>query len=37
MMCSARLICRLPARDSRWRICSPEEASMGAVPFQDAK
>ncbi len=24
-------------RDSRWRFCSPEEASMGAVPFQDAK
>jgi hypothetical protein len=41
MMCSTRLICRLPARDSRcltWgRIWSPEEASMGAVPFQDAK
>ena len=37
MMCSARLIWRLPARDSRWRTWSPEEASMGAVPFQDAK
>ena len=29
--------CRFPARDSRWRTWSPEEASMGAVPFQDAK
>ena len=28
---------RLPARDSRWRCWSPEEASMGAVPFQEAK
>jgi len=37
MMCSTRLICRLPARDSRWRIWSPEEASIGAVPFQEAK
>ena len=27
---------RFPARDSRWRICSPEEASRGAVPVQDA-
>jgi uncharacterized membrane protein YsdA (DUF1294 family) len=27
---------RLPARDSRWRICSPEEASRGAVPVQEA-
>ena len=37
MMCSTRLICRFPARDSRWRTWSPEEASIGAVPFQDAK
>jgi hypothetical protein len=37
MMCSTRLICRLPARDSRWRTWSPEEAPVGAVPFQDAK
>src|ERR1044072_5538215 len=37
MMCSTRLICRFPARDSRWRIWSPEEASIGAVPFQEAK
>jgi hypothetical protein len=29
------LICRLPARDSRRRIRSPEEASIGAVPFQE--
>ena len=36
-MCSTRLICRLPARDSRWRTWSPEEASIGAVPFQEAK
>jgi hypothetical protein len=34
MMCSARLICRFPARDSRWRTWSPEEAAgrRGAVP-----
>ena len=25
---------RLPARDSRWRFWSPEDASMGAVPFR---
>ncbi len=31
------MICRLPARDSRWRTCSPEDASIGAVPFHDAK
>src|ERR1700733_8923938 len=37
MMCRARLIRRLPARDSRCRSCWPEEASSGAVPFQDAK
>ena len=37
MMCSTRLICRLPALDSRCRTWSPEEASIGAVPFQDAK
>jgi hypothetical protein len=36
MMCSARLIRRLPARESRWRSWLPEEASSGAVPFQDA-
>ena len=36
-MCSTRLIRRLPARDSRCRCCWPEEASSGAVPFQDAK
>ena len=28
---------RLPARESRWRRCWPEEASSGAVPFQAAK
>ena len=27
---------RFPARDSRWRFCSPEEASSGAVPVQEA-
>src|SRR6266487_433435 len=34
MMCSTRLICRLPARDRRWRTWSPEEAPVGrgAVP-----
>ncbi len=37
MMCSVRLICRLPARESRWRTWSPEDASRGAVPFHDAK
>ena len=36
MMCRARLIRRLPARESRCRCCSPEDASSGAVPFQDA-
>lgn len=30
------LIRRFPARDSRCRFCSPEEASRGAVPVQDA-
>jgi len=33
MMCRTRLICRFPARESRWRTWSPEEASIGAVPF----
>jgi hypothetical protein len=28
---------RFPARDCRCRTCSPEEASRGAGPFQDAK
>jgi len=28
---------RFPARESRWRVCCPLEASMGAVPFQEAK
>lgn len=28
---------RFPVRDSRWRMCWPLEASMGAVPVQDAK
>src|SRR5665647_324154 len=37
MMCRARLICRFPARESRWRTWSPEDASIGAVPVQDAK
>ena len=37
MMCRVRLICRFPARESRCRTWSPEEASIGAVPFQDAK
>jgi hypothetical protein len=27
---------RLPARESRWRDWLPEEASSGAVPFQEA-
>ena len=27
---------RFPARERRWRTISPEEASMGAVPVQDA-
>lgn len=26
----------LVARESRWRCCSPEESSRGAVPFQEA-
>ena len=36
MMCRARLTWRLPARDRRWRTWSPDEASIGAVPFQVA-
>ena len=28
---------RFPARESRWRMCWPLEASIGAVPVQDAK
>ena len=28
---------RLPARERRWRRWSPEEASRGAVPFQDGE
>src|SRR5439155_18981610 len=31
MMCKARLMRRLPARESRWRCWSPLEASSGAV------
>ena len=27
---------RFPARESRCRFCSPEDASRGAVPVQDA-
>ena len=27
---------RFPARESRWRLFSPDEASRGAVPVQDA-
>jgi len=27
---------RFPARDSRCRVWLPEEASSGAVPFQEA-
>ena len=37
MMCRTRLMRRLPARDRRWRFWSPEDASIGAVPFQEAK
>ena len=37
MMCRTRLIWRFPSRDSRCRTWSPEEASIGAVPFQEAK
>ena len=37
MMCRTRLMRRLPARESRWRRWSPEDASSGAVPFQEAK
>lgn len=28
---------RFPARESRWRLLSPQDASIGAVPFQEAK
>ena len=37
LMCRSRLIRRFPARDSRCRTWSPENASISAVPFQDAK
>jgi hypothetical protein len=37
MMCRTRLIRRFPALDRRWRCWSPEDASIGAVPFQEAK
>jgi hypothetical protein len=33
-MCSAWLILRFPARDSRWRTWSPEDTPVGAVPLQ---
>ena len=29
------MIRRLPARESRWRRWSPEDASIGAVPFHE--
>ena len=35
-MCTTWFIRRFPARESLSRICSPEEASRGAVPVQDA-
>ena len=35
--CRTRLIWRLLPRESRCRTSSPEEASIGAVPVQDAK
>ena len=35
-MCSTRLMRRFPARDRRWRCCSPDDASRGAVPFHEA-
>ncbi len=34
-MCNTRFILRFPARDNQWRVCSPEDASSGAVPVQD--
>src|SRR5688572_1954581 len=37
MMCRTRLMRRLPSRDRRWRRWSPEDASIGAVPFHEAK
>ncbi|NYF55643.1 hypothetical protein HDA35_001474 [Micromonospora purpureochromogenes] len=37
MMCSARLMRRFPALESRCRFWSPDEASIGAVPFHEAK
>jgi len=37
IMCNALLIWRLPPRESRCRTLSPEDASMGADPVQDAK
>ena len=37
IVCSAMLTGRLPPRESRCRTLSPEVASIGAVPVQDAK
>src|SRR6266487_2794953 len=34
MMCRTRLMRRLPARESRWRRCRPDEASSGAVAVE---
>jgi hypothetical protein len=36
-MYSARLACRLPPPQQRWRTTLPEEASMGATPHRLAK
>ena len=36
MMCRTRLMRRFPARESRCRAWLAEEASRGAVPFQEA-
>src|SRR5690348_7702317 len=35
-MCRAWLIRRFPARESRWRIWSPEETSIGAARLEQA-
>lgn len=36
MMCKTELSRRSPVRESRWRFTSPEEASSGATPQQEA-
>jgi hypothetical protein len=36
-MCRARLACRSPPRERRWRFVFPLDAGMGATPHSAAK